>query len=878
MRKLIICFVVLSFSLQSFAQQYFVYTATGRKEYFKVRKDMMLITAKSDQSANNLLKQAVFDSVYVQIGKQLIVIVDSIKIKMADIEQNKDISGMSYILEYDHVLHAADDVVFVKCKKDKKIDQVIDMVGLREHIDHIELINEISQIYSVTFDAPRNTLFIAQQLYETGLCEFAEPSFMRFMMPSNPYYQQQWGLKNTGQYGGISGYDIKIQGAWGITKGSNNIRIAVIDEGVDLNHPDLSANLVVGYDAVTGNYSNGGSAEGNDYHGTACAGIIGAADNNIGIVGIAPNCEIIPIRIAYWWTGGGENRWVTNDSWIIDGIHKAWADFNADVINNSWTGGYHSETMKREIQDATIYGRDSLGCVVVFSAGNHNTALPFPSSLDEVIAVGAISQCGTRKRSSSDRYDAIPAQPDPAGVSCDGEKTWGSNFGEGLDVVAPGVRIYTTDIHGSAGVNKSAGTAGDYFANFSGTSAAAPFVSGIAALILSVRPDLTQTQVRHLIESTCTKLPSYVYSTNLNQPNGTWNNEVGHGLVNAYQAVVSVAPRLTGPSTICPSATYSVLNIPDGAGVTWSYSSNLRVQSSGGGGLIGGITLDTTFIGGNTIIFEPNPPANNNTIVLQKNTLSIPLITPVYPLPPISTYSPTITEGWVQATIIIGNQTTTLRQSVTVGSPQGRITGPIPMNSHYVIIPQAPGNYKFVAHDVPAEVQNIRWLIGHKSGQCSQQDSVTSLYFGREITARLGNGITDIQMQWVGSCGNSVPTSLQLGIYCDGCGDNPGGPGVILYSVSPNPTSSTLNFTLNDNIETQSTKMGGNRVQSERTQGECSVQLLSTTTGVIVYRQKVSNFETDFSINVSSIPNGLYLLQLIRGNEMIQVQNILVQH
>jgi subtilisin family serine protease len=94
--------------------------------------------------------------------------------------------------------------------------------------------------------------------------------------------------------------------------------------------------------------------------------------------------------------------------------------------------------------------------------------------------------------------------------------------------VAPDVLIPTTDIQGSAGYNTSSGTDGNYYASFNGTSAACPHVAGVAALVLSANPNLTQAEVRQIIESTCTKRSGYSFSTNSNHPNGTWNNEVSH--------------------------------------------------------------------------------------------------------------------------------------------------------------------------------------------------------------------------------------------------------------------------------------------------------------------------------------------------------------
>jgi subtilisin family serine protease len=130
-----------------------------------------------------------------------------------------------------------------------------------------------------------------------------------------------------------------------------------------------------------------------------------------------------------------------------------------------------------------------------------------------------------------------------------------------LGVVAPGTGIYTTDRQGSAGY-----ATGNYYSDFGGTSAACPHVAGVAALVLSANPNLTQAEVRAIIESTCTKLSGYSYSLNSNHPNDTWNNQVGHGLVNAYAAVMATL-SVTGSDTLCAPATYM---LSSGSASSWS--------------------------------------------------------------------------------------------------------------------------------------------------------------------------------------------------------------------------------------------------------------------------------------------------------------------
>ncbi|HEX6429583.1 MAG TPA: S8 family serine peptidase [Niastella sp.] len=187
--------------------------------------------------------------------------------------------------------------------------------------------------------------------------------------------------------------------------------------------------------------------------------------------------------------------------------------------------------------------------------------MSFPASVPAVIAVGASSPCDQRKSPSS----------------CDGETGWGSNYGTGLDVVASGVKIYTTDLQGSNGYN----TSGDYFANFNGTSSATPHVAATVALLLSANATLTGLQARQLLESTTDKVGGYSYTTVAGKANGTWNNEMGYGRINAYRALLGATGiAMTGPESFCSTATYTISNLPANTDVTWTvHAGRLRINS-----------------------------------------------------------------------------------------------------------------------------------------------------------------------------------------------------------------------------------------------------------------------------------------------------------
>jgi subtilisin family serine protease len=413
-------------------------------------------------------------------------------------------------------------------------------------------------------DTKLNALEAANLFYETGAFENTEPAFILhdLLSSSDTYFNDQWGLKNTGQYGSAySGIDIKAEQAWTITTGSSAVKTFVLDEGFEMNHPDLQANVWgTGFNAVTGT----SPSQVYGPHGTACAGIIGAVQNNsLGISGVAPNSKITSVSINYSLSTYQD---------YADGIN--WSYLNgADIISNSWGGGSGSSAFDNAVTNALTYGRGGKGTVIVFSTANANGAVSYPASSNPLIlAVGAASPCGERKNPGS----------------CDGENWWGSNYGAQLDIMAPGVKIPTTDRQSNTpgDYNPGLGRSGDYTDLnytkwFNGTSAACPHVAGVAALVLSVNPNLSVQQVNDIIEQTAQKVRTnlYSYSTATGRPNGTWNNEMGYGLVDAYQAVtaatalgcpanLTITTNVTAPNTDYKQASGTITasnNIGSGA-------------------------------------------------------------------------------------------------------------------------------------------------------------------------------------------------------------------------------------------------------------------------------------------------------------------------
>ncbi|RRD88055.1 peptidase S8 [Bacteroides heparinolyticus] len=413
-------------------------------------------------------------------------------------------TGDGYELGLSHLL-------YVKLKSEKDVEQLTKMANKF----NVELIgnNEYMPLWytlGCTKSSKGNALEIANIFYETGLFAEAQPDLMTAIIAScvnDTHFNSQWNLLNTGQNNGIFGSDIRYCGTRSITSGSNNIIVAVIDHGIQLNHPDLNIHPI-SYDTEIG--SSPSIVRGS--HGTACGGIIGAlSNNNLGVAGIAPNSPLMSIS----------NNLIASPDYnqkVADGFNFAWSN-GASVISNSWFSPTPQAILTDAIQNAISNGRNGRGCVVVFATGNHNSSVRYPANaIPDILAVGAMSPCEERKNPNS----------------CDGEN-WGSNFGTTLDIVAPGVLIPTTDRTGNAGYSS-----GDYILNFNGTSSACPHVAATAALILSENPLLTQKQVADIIESTAQKVGNYSYSSTNGRPNGTWHQEMGYGLLNTFAAVAKV--------------------------------------------------------------------------------------------------------------------------------------------------------------------------------------------------------------------------------------------------------------------------------------------------------------------------------------------------
>ena len=383
-----------------------------------------------------------------------------------------------------------------------------------------------------------------------------------FQVPNDNYYLDQWALNNTGQAVsqngnnvGIPGSDVDAERAWNITTGNPNVIIAILDTGIDLDHPDLASELVNGYDFV----DNDTNANDGNMHGTACGSIAaGSTNNEIGVAGVCWGCSLMPVKVL------SDDGFGDFDD-IINGV--IWASDNgANVISMSLGGGGYNSSF----DNAVSYAHEN-GTMVIAASGNDNGSISYPAAYEDCVSVGAMSPCNERKSPSS----------------CDGENFWGSNYGNGLDFVAPGVRIHSATI-------------GGYTSTFNGTSSACPHAAGVAGLIYSMAPELSPDDVRAAMHATSVDIGSAGY-----------DNQTGWGRINAFNAVSLFAAQ--------PDAQVNINNFDIEAGSNQMIYETINIANS----IAGEAELEFSiaqenyqWADSNSEIFESNwIELNNPTIV-----------------------------------------------------------------------------------------------------------------------------------------------------------------------------------------------------------------------------------------------------------------------
>ena len=428
--------------------------------------------------------------------------------------------------------------------------------------------------------------------------ESASPDWRAYpaAVPTDPLYASHWGHNNTAQllsydwatYShengtpvGTVGFDANAQAAWDGTQayGDAGTIVAIIDSGVDIDHPDLR--LVTGYD-YGDNDSNPDDNSSQAGHGTCCAGVAASKVNNgIGANGIAAGCSVMPLKVA---NSAGSMYF----SAIQNALYYA-ADNGADVVSMSLGAAISSDAAT---DNAILYAYNA-GCTILAATGNENAStISYPAINAYVIGVGAASPCGERKRSSSLSSEVNSGvYTDPNGYTCDGERWWGSNYGVttanaagAVDVIAPTI-LPTTDIGGTGGY-----TSTDYEMWFNGTSCATPYAAGVCALIKSKNPTWTPAQIRAQLVGTAQDVTSVESGVG-------WDRYAGYGMVDAAAAVGAGTVPTNTVTVTAPNGGES-LAAGSSTNITWTSTgtiANVKIEySTNGGSTYTVITSSTT--------------------------------------------------------------------------------------------------------------------------------------------------------------------------------------------------------------------------------------------------------------------------------------------
>jgi len=361
------------------------------------------------------------------------------------------------------------------------------------------------------------------RLKQESEVEYAEPDYKVHILttPNDPYFNDLWGLNNTGQTGGTADVDIDAPEAWDISTGSEEIVIADIDTGIDINHPDLAQNIWTNPGEIPGNgidddgngyvddvhgwdFANEDNTiyDGIDDHGTHTAGTIGAVGNNgVGVCGVNWNVKIMPLKFLENGTG--------NTSDAIEAFAYV-ANMGVKITSNSW--GYVGPP-----EQALMDAMQACNALHICAAGNdsidNDAGYPdysdYPASfpLDNIISVAA-----------TDHNDELAYF-----------SNWGANT---VDLAAPGV-----DIKSTVPTDKY----NPPYASFSGTSMATPHVAGVCGLLMAKFPDKSLTEIKQMILGS------------VDQKESLQGLVLTNGRLNAYRALSGITAPIIDEASATPT-------------------------------------------------------------------------------------------------------------------------------------------------------------------------------------------------------------------------------------------------------------------------------------------------------------------------------------
>jgi subtilisin family serine protease len=441
-------------------------------------------------------------------------------------------------------------------------------------------------VYRLTPQATENPLKIANRAISQPQILTAEANIIvhreSFYRPRDEFYPQQWYLSHQGGSQLAAESHINVEPAWNLTRGERSIVVAIADDAIDLNHPDFQGKgkIVAPKDFRDDDFIPLPELE-QESHGTACAGIAVAEENGKGIVGVAPGCALMPLRT----TGYLDDRSLEDlCNWVIDK--------GASVVSCSWGAASIdfplSLRQRAAIARAANQGRNGKGCVIVFAAGNANRPVNgtifernWPNKILEgptqwlsgfaahpdAIAVSACTSLNLKSAYSNWGIEisvSAPSNNAPPGIWF--EKTGYIFTAPPIRADLPGRGIFTTDRLNHLGYDR-----GNFTRDFGGTSSACPVVAGVAALVLSINPQLSAREVRDILQRSADKIIDRNPDPQLGMQLGTYDHNghsqwFGYGRVNAFKAVQLAQQQRQTPPVATQSVTRentTVVPIPD---------------------------------------------------------------------------------------------------------------------------------------------------------------------------------------------------------------------------------------------------------------------------------------------------------------------------
>ncbi|MEX0270028.1 S8 family serine peptidase [Leptolyngbyaceae cyanobacterium UHCC 1019] len=418
-------------------------------------------------------------------------------------------------------------------------------------------------VFQVTAAAQENPVKVTNRLMQRSEILVAEPNIVvklqALYRPKDPVYPKQWHLNHSGGADLAPNSHIVVEQAWDVTRGARSVVVAIMDDSVDLNHPDFQG---VGKIVAPRDFKDNDflpmPGEPDDNHGTACAGVSVAEENGKGAVGVAPGCALMPLRTSGFL-----------DDESVEALFGWAMTKGASVISCSWgpSAVYFPLSLRQRnaLSRAASEGRNGKGCVIVFAAGNANRPIN-----------GTVNEQGWTNnalKGATNWLTGFAVHPDVIAVSAStslNRKAAYSNWGKEISVCAPsnnappgfglqgvgyvytpppvreellGLGVVTTDRVGQPGYDPT-----DFTSDFGGTSSACPVVAGVAALVLSANPDLTAMEVRQVLQQTADKIVDPNPDPQFGLRKGTYEiggrcDWFGYGKVNAFKATQAALQR-----------------------------------------------------------------------------------------------------------------------------------------------------------------------------------------------------------------------------------------------------------------------------------------------------------------------------------------------